>query len=1005
MSFLDRFKLQPKWKHADPAVRAEAVATIPDDDEHLGVLLELARDDVDARVRRAAGARLTRVEDIVQLARSERDEQMRRDYTERLVTIASAPAATDANAALALEGIEDQKQFSTVAKSSPHDTVRAAALGRIHDVRLLGSVARNAADAQTALDAAARVADAAELFNIATKTDHKDAGIAALERAVEASAGGDVREILSGVADRAKNKSVGKRARALIQAMDEQEAAQRAALEQWQQQVARVLARVEAIAANPSTPDATIELAYAEAEWTGLSAQGTFELDPDTAGRFGMLVEQARTEIARLAREEAERRAEQERREELSRARQAICERVEQARGEDAPAEIDLARSEWEGLATAHPMTSDDEQLQARFDAACRRAAERHQRRAEIQQMTIRLAELSMAAEEAAAQADGPPESWQAIVSEWAALRRQVDDLDEEIAQRYAAAEARVHAREDERRAAADRAVKQHLQRLDQLMERAAKRATAEDLTLREADRISRDLRTALETPPDIPAREQQTLMERLKHAQAAIAPRLHELREMDEWKRFANAAVQEELIAKAEALRAKRPFDAPEQLTPEHLEEVAKEIHELQERWKQAADAPRAQAQQLWHRFRLAVDPMQVHVRDFYAKRAEERKGNLERKMALIERAESLADSTDWVKTAEEFKKLQAEWQTVGPVPRQDTRITWKRFRDACDRFFTRRNADLTERKEVWGANLAKKEALIARAEELSASTDWDRAAAEIRRLQADWKASGPVRRNKSEVVWHRFRAACDTFFDRYKRRDQIELESKQADREALVTEMEALANEPAAEGVLEKVRSLRTRWNQTTPAVRQGADPLAARFVEAAERLIVSAPDAFKGTELDVEANRQRMEKLVTKAEDIVSGASAPAEAAPQDLATRLREALASNTIGGKAGEESKWRAMAEEIRGLQNSWTRLGPVPGDEGRQLSERFHKATSRFFDQYRKKVPPGPPAGGGGERGGSGERAGGRDRGDRGRGDRDRGGDRGERRGKPVGAR
>ena len=129
---------------------------------------------------------------------------------------------------------------------------------------------------------------------------------------------------------------------------------------------------------------------------------------------------------------------------------------------------------------------------------------------------------------------------------------------------------------------------------------------------------------------------------------------------------------------------------------------------------------------------------------------------------MALIERAEAIADSTDWVKTAEEFKKLQAEWQAIGAVPRQDSRTTWKRFRDACDRFFTRRNADLAQRKEVWSANLARKEALCVRAEELADSTDWESAASEMRRMQTDWKAIGPVRRSKSEAIWQRFRTAA---------------------------------------------------------------------------------------------------------------------------------------------------------------------------------------------------------------------------------------------------
>ncbi|MEO5894444.1 MAG: DUF349 domain-containing protein, partial [Vicinamibacterales bacterium] len=427
-----------------------------------------------------------------------------------------------------------------------------------------------------------------------------------------------------------------------------------------------------------------------------------------------------------------------------------------------------------------------------------------------------------------------------------------------------------------------------------------------------------------------------------------------------DEWKRFANAAVQEEMIARAEALRAKFPFDKPEELKPEHLDVAARELHEIQERWKLAADAPRAQAQALWHRYRQAADPVQAKVREFFALRAGERKENLDKKMALITRAEALADSTDWAKTAEELKKLQAEWQAVGAVPRQESRDTWKRFREACDKFFSRRNTDLAERKETWNANLARKEALCARAEELAASTSWETAASEMRRMQAEWKTIGPVRRNKSEVVWQRFRAAADAFFDRYKRRDQIELESKQADREGLVGELETLGGsastgEPAA--VLEQVRSLRTRWNSSTPVVRQGADPLSGRFMDALERLMTGAPDAFRGTELDAEANRDRMEKLIAKVEGLAADSAAPSNSS-QALATMLREALASNTIGGRAGEEAKWKAMAEDVRQAQSSWSRLGPVPGELGREMNERFRKACNRFFDQYRRKVPP-----------------------------------------------
>src|SRR5918994_924015 len=83
------------------------------------------------------------------------------------------------------------------------DAAVRAALGRVHDVRALGSVARHAADPRTALDAVARIADRAELVNIALKTDHKDAGLAALERAL-ATGEGDPRATLDTVAARAK---------------------------------------------------------------------------------------------------------------------------------------------------------------------------------------------------------------------------------------------------------------------------------------------------------------------------------------------------------------------------------------------------------------------------------------------------------------------------------------------------------------------------------------------------------------------------------------------------------------------------------------------------------------------------------------------------------------------------------------------------------------------------------------------------------------------------------
>src|SRR3982751_5140859 len=175
MSFLDRFKIQPKYKSADPDVRAAAVAEFgpgPLNEEDAAALLSLAREDVDPRVRRAAAARVDDVGVLAGIATTDADPGIRDEVAGRLAEIAlrdNADAATRALAALS-----DAKQIAAVAKTSPVDSVRTAAVSQLTDGKSLSSVARKAADPRPAALAAERVQDPVELLNIAVKTDHKD---------------------------------------------------------------------------------------------------------------------------------------------------------------------------------------------------------------------------------------------------------------------------------------------------------------------------------------------------------------------------------------------------------------------------------------------------------------------------------------------------------------------------------------------------------------------------------------------------------------------------------------------------------------------------------------------------------------------------------------------------------------------------------------------------------------------------------------------------------------
>ena len=64
-------------------------------------------------------------------------------------------------------------------------------------------------------------------------------------------------------------------------------------------------------------------------------------------------------------------------------------------------------------------------------------------------------------------------------------------------------------------------------------------------------------------------------------------------------------------------------------------------------------------------------------------------------------------------------------------------------------------------------------------------------------------------------------------------------------------------------------------------------------------------------------------------------------------RSLAEQLKDALATNTMGGRGEAEARRRAAADEVRAAREAYARLPPVPGPEGEALRERFEVAARR----------------------------------------------------------
>jgi hypothetical protein len=598
-----------------------------------------------------------------------------------------------------------------------------------------------------------------------------------------------------------------------------------------------------------------------------------------------------------------------------------------------------------------------DERQAAEHAAAQAEAAERARKADE--RWRLRLLELVAEAEAAAADGDlrAAKRRLGLVRLEWKDITGSTP-ADGDMAERYSAAEARVVVRESESTEADRRERREALNRLHQLLARVEPLVSTDDLSAKTAERGLRQVRQTLTALPPLPSRQDHDeIVRRLRAVQGALTPKLQELRDIEGWQRWANVGIQEQLCEKMEALTS---VEAPE--------EIARRIRDLQQQWRESADVPRAQGEALWRRFKAAHDEVWTRCEAHFAAEAGRRQENLAKKTVLCGRAEALAGSTSWVQTAEEIKRLQAEWKTIGPVSRGQEKAIWERFRVACDRFFTRRHEDLAERKALWAGNFARKDALCVKAEALAGSTDWDAAAAELRGLQAEWKTIGPVKKSRSDAIWQRFRAACDRFFARYAQRHEIARGERAAAREAICAELEAASVGPdVEEGVptdlLARVRSLRARWQQEL--AMRGVDPdrsaaLDRRFAAAFDRVVAGWPQVFGGTDLDPEANRLRMEALVRRVETLASSLAGPIApggdgtlSSTTRLAAMLKDALAANTIGGKIDEDSRRRAAQEDLRLAQASWSRIGVVPEPARRALTDRFQRACRQIAEQRR----------------------------------------------------
>ncbi len=248
---------------------------------------------------------------------------------------------------------------------------------------------------------------------------------------------------------------------------------------------------------------------------------------------------------------------------------------------------------------------------------------------------------------------------------------------------------------------------------------------------------------------------------------------------------------------------------------------EAFRKLQKLHDEWRETGPVAIEYKETLWERFKEASSRINKrHQEHFESLKAEQMK-NLSLKQELCEKTEALTTRPaltrkEWNKASEELLEIQKVWKTIGFAPKRENNRIYERFRNACDKFFELKRDFYAGVKTEMEHNLSLKNELCEAAEALINSEEWKHATDELIALQARWKQIGPVARRHSDIIWKRFRAACDKFFER-KAAHFSSVDSEHEEnlklKQALLAEMKAA---DVKAGGFEAVKEFQRRWSQ---------------------------------------------------------------------------------------------------------------------------------------------------------------------------------------------
>ena len=300
--------------------------------------------------------------------------------------------------------------------------------------------------------------------------------------------------------------------------------------------------------------------------------------------------------------------------------------------------------------------------------------------------------------------------------------------------------------------------------------------------------------------------------------------------------------------------------------------------------------------------------------------------------KQDIIEELKALLQQEDVAAIKEQVDHLKTRFYSAAEEAEEAVAEVEEEFKTLLAQYKSKRAEVAAVQAKEEEANLARKEAILAKMKEMAEDENADGVMANLqkmRELQAEWKTIGAVPATKNQEIRKAYQQYQEQFYDLVK----INIELRDLDFKKNL-ELKTLLCEAAEklqnnENIVEASRALQKlhdEWAEIGPVARELREDLWNRF-KAASTIINKKHQAY-------------FDELHAKEQ-----ANLEAKQAIIEQLKQINEPL----VNGEPMSAKQWEELTEKIQGLQNEWRKIGFAPKKFNQSIYDSYRAECDRFF--------------------------------------------------------